>query len=184
VLSARRPGHEAVLYDGSVRVALESDLPAVMMLVRDCIEDMKLRGIEQWDEIYPAHANFSADVTEGSLYAAFSTGEDLVGVFALNGFQDPEYTEVPWSFLDASVGVVHRLMVNPRFQGQGVARALMVTAERLAVELGFAVLRLDAFSSNPQALRLYRSVGYREAGNVVFRKGRFHCFEKRLRSQD
>jgi ribosomal protein S18 acetylase RimI-like enzyme len=168
------------LLDLSIRVAEESDLPAAMTLVRACIEDMRRRGIEQWDEIYPARDRLVLDVAEGSLYVATSDDEPLAGMLVLNDYQDAEYADVSWGFLEAPVGVVHRLMVDPTLQGRGIARRLMASAERLAVERGFAVLRLDAFSLNPPALRLYRGLGYHEAGSVVFRKGVFHCFEKRL----
>ena len=166
--------------DPSVRKGTGSDLPAVLSLVRVCIADMVRRGIDQWDEIYPARANFEADLSSGSLHVAYAKEGVLAGVFTLNGTQDPEYAMVAWSFLEEPVAVVHRLMVDPRFQGRGVARGLMTAAERLAAGLGFAVVRLDAFSLNPRALQLYRGLGYREAGEVVFRKGVFRCFEKRL----
>jgi hypothetical protein len=35
-------------------------------------------------------------------------------------------------------------------------------------------------SQNPQALNLYRRLGYRDVGTVTLRKGLFHCFEKAL----
>jgi ribosomal protein S18 acetylase RimI-like enzyme len=73
-------------------------------------------------------------------------------------------------------------MVDPDFQGQGIARRMMRFAEGAARNLGCGVMRLDAFALNPQALRLYRSLEYRDAGEVRFRKGAFRCFEKRLAS--
>lgn len=42
------------------------------------------------------------------------------------------------------------------------------------------VIRLDAFTGNPRALKLYDGLGYRRSGYVTFRKGLFVCFEKRL----
>lgn len=39
---------------------------------------------------------------------------------------------------------------------------------------------LDTFLGNPIALSLYHSFGYGYAGDVFFRKGKFHCFEKSL----
>jgi ribosomal protein S18 acetylase RimI-like enzyme len=71
-------------------------------------------------------------------------------------------------------------MVEPRYQGQGVARRLMQFAENQASRAGFEGMRLDAFSLNPQALRLYRNLGYRDAGSASLPKGIFRCFEKRL----
>lgn len=164
----------------SVTQANEADLPAVMDLVRSCIDHMRSQGIEQWDDIYPSRDRLSSDVAAGSLYVAGLPEREVVAVFALDGRQDAEYAMVPWTLIDDRIGVVHRLMVDPRFQGRGFARELMAFAERLAAELGYAVIRLDAFSMNPAALRLYRGLGYHEAGDVLLRKGVFRGFEKRV----
>jgi ribosomal protein S18 acetylase RimI-like enzyme len=45
---------------------------------------------------------------------------------------------------------------------------------------GIEAVRLDAFSQNPAALRLYEKRGYEKVGEVTFRKGRFYLFEKKL----
>jgi ribosomal protein S18 acetylase RimI-like enzyme len=71
-------------------------------------------------------------------------------------------------------------MVDPRFQGRGLAREFMRFAERLAAERTCDVIRLDAFTANARALQLYQGLGYRDVGSVTFRKGVFRCFEKRL----
>ena len=55
-------------------------------------------------------------------------------------------------------------------------------AEDRARELGYCAIRLDAFTKNPRALRLYQTLGYHDAGGVTLRKGPFRCFEKRLDS--
>ena len=173
-MSSRAPGGL------SLRPALVDDLAAVTSLAHACIADLRARAIDQWDDIYPTRNRFSADVAAGSLYVASLPAQEVVAAFALDGQQDVEYATVPWTLLDGPVGVVHRFMVDPRYQGQGLARELMLFAEGLACELGFAILRLDAFSLNPAALRLYRGLGYHEPGDVLLRKGVFRAFEKRM----
>jgi len=166
--------------DLSVARAVDSDLPAVMTLVDRCIGEMRRRGIDQWDDVYPTLDHFASDVSAGSLFVASVDGEEIAGVFTLDEHQDTEYREVPWAFDEQPVAVVHRLMVDPAQQGNGIARRLMRFAEGTATNLGYQVMRLDAFTLNPYALRLYRALGYRDAGEVTFRKGKLRCFEKRL----
>jgi GNAT superfamily N-acetyltransferase len=166
----------------AVRLAGSEDLDAVMEMLGLCITAMRAEGIDQWDEIYPNRPRLLDDVQAGTLYlGAVDGGQEVAGAMVLNDFQDPEYADVPWAITGVAVAVVHRLMVSPRHQGKGVARALMSFAETRARELGFGAIRLDAFAANPAALRLYRGLGYREAGGVTFRKGPFRCFEKALR---
>jgi GNAT superfamily N-acetyltransferase len=164
----------------AVRLASRENLDAVMEMLGQCITAMRAEGIDQWDEIYPDRPRLLDDVQAGTLYLGSFNGEDLAGAMVLNDFQDAEYADVPWIITGVPVAVVHRLMVSPKHQGQGVARALMSFAEARARELGYGAIRLDAFAAYPAALRLYRGLGYREAGGVTFRKGPFRCFEKAL----
>jgi GNAT superfamily N-acetyltransferase len=166
--------------DVATRPAEPSDLDDLMALLADCIRDMRARGLDQWDEIYPVRSTLQTDLDEQSLYVASTATRPLAGAFTLNQRQDPEYADVAWQIAGAPIAVVHRLMVHPAAQGAGLGRRLMGLAEQRAYRLGFRVLRLDTLVANDRALALYRGLGYREAGPVRFRKGLFACFEKAL----
>jgi len=165
----------------SFALASEDDIDRVMVLVAACIAAMRAADIEQWDDIYPDRQTMLQDAQDRTLYLASVDGE-LVGTLVVNDWQNPEYSEVPWTISAARVAVVHRLMIDPKHQGKGAARELMRFAEERARGLGFGVVRLDAFSKNPRALHLYQRLGYHDAGSVTFRKGVFRCFEKALDS--
>jgi GNAT superfamily N-acetyltransferase len=165
----------------SFALASEGDIDRVMVLVAACIAAMRAADIEQWDDVYPDRQTMLQDARDGTLFLA-SVDSELVGTLVVNDWQNPEYSEVPWTIDAARVAVVHRLMIAPTHQGKGLARELMRFAEERARSLGCGVVRLDAFSKNPRALRLYRSLGYHDAGSVTFRKGVFRCFEKALGS--
>jgi ribosomal protein S18 acetylase RimI-like enzyme len=155
------------------------DLPGVLALLRNCVAGMLAAGIDQWDEVYPSAEKLSQDIAEGSLFAR-REGGSLQGVVALDSRQDPEYAAIAWRYPEASAGIVHRLMVAPEFQGRGLAKEMMRGLEDKARQRGLRSIRLDAFTLNPPALRLYRSLGYRETGLIRLRKGIFQCFEKEL----
>jgi ribosomal protein S18 acetylase RimI-like enzyme len=179
--------------DVTVRLAAPADLDDLAALLRDCVNEMQSRGLDQWDEQYPNRSTLQADVEAGTLYlaAAETLAADgatavrtdrrtIIGAFTMNQHQDPEYADVSWQILEVPVAVVHRLMVHPTAQRTGLGRFLMGFAERRARRLGFRVIRLDTLPANTRALALYRSLGYREAGRVTFRRGIFACFEKPL----
>ncbi len=164
----------------TIRPATRADLDAACALLERVIAGMRAAGIEQWDEIYPTRAVLAADIDADTMFIASTLPGTLAGLIVLNDEQNIEYAEVPWHFAGRRIGVVHRLMVDPAAERRGVARALMAHLERRATELGCDVLRLDAFTQNPRALRLYPALGYRDAGGIRLRKGPFRCFEKRL----
>jgi GNAT superfamily N-acetyltransferase len=175
-LTAPTPG------DVAVRLAEEGDLDALSGLLRDCVNDMRSHGLDQWDDHYPNRSTLKADIDGRALYLASGGARAVVGAFTMNQHQDPEYADASWQIAAAPVAVVHRLMVHPTSQRAGLGRLLMRFAERQAWHLGFRAIRLDTMLANAGALALYRSLGYREAGHVRLRlrKGVFACFEKRL----
>ena len=162
----------------SVRAAQIDDLELVMRLVGECIEGMRLTGIDQWDKNYPDMATIEADIWSGTAFLSVHLDE-ISGMVVLNEHQDPEYSEVPWT-AHGRTAVVHRLMVAPHWEGRGVGRALMRFVEERAITLGYDCIRLDAFCMNQRAVHFYESVGYRQAGRVRFRKGHFYCLEKSI----
>jgi GNAT superfamily N-acetyltransferase len=136
------------------------------------------RGILQWDDLYPDRGSIERDIRDSALLARHR-GE-LVAYLALDSVQDPEYAHVGWRLDDAPIAVVHRLMVSPAWQGRGLGQWCMAVAEQRAAQGGCATMRLDAFTGNPRAMRLYERRGYRAVGVVHFRTGEFTCFEKAL----
>ena len=159
--------------------ATTQDLDAVMAIVQSCIAHMRAHGIDQWDDIYPDRATFEEDVANGTLYLAVER-QVCRGIMVLNAYQDPAYATVAWHYREEPILVVHRLAVDPMYQGQGIASQLMDFAEAQGRSRGARALRLDAFSQNPSAVRLYMKRQYRLAGPVTFRTGTFYCFETLL----
>jgi ribosomal protein S18 acetylase RimI-like enzyme len=163
-----------------IRRAQEDDLPRLGELLRACVAHMQGVGIDQWDEVYPTEATLRADVAAGSLYVAAAAGHPVAGAFVVDRREEPEYAAVDWRVAGGAAGYVHRLMIHPRCQRRGLGRYLMGFAELAARRLGCRALRLDAFTGNAPALRLYQALGYADVGQVRFRKGLFRCFEKDL----
>lgn len=163
----------------TVRQATSADRDTLLALVTACIDGMRAQQIDQWDEQYPNVVAIDRDLHQGTAHVGL-LGDTLVAMIVVNEYQDPEYADVAWQYAEGRVAVVHRLMVHPDAEGHGLARLMMAFAEQLAADLGYALIRLDAFSLNPRALRLYQALDYHDAGTIRLRKGIFHCFEKQL----
>ena len=160
-----------------ITIALESDLDPLIALTSDCVTALRARGIDQWDDIYPNRELLARDVAAGTVSLLRAEGA-LVGTITLDGNLDPLWQGMEWSQPDAGAAAIHRVMVHPSRQGQGLARWLMAHAESQARENGSHSIRLDAFTANPASLRLYDALGYRRTGTATMRKGEFVCFEK------
>ncbi len=154
-------------------------MPALLDLLKHVIPAMHESGNFQWDEQYPNATVFGQDIDKKQLWVAV-VNDQLAGVAALTEEQEPEYAQVGFDLSERAI-VTHRLAVDPRFQGQGVAVALLQQAEQLAHDRGIRYLRIDTNSENQITQRLFPKLGYRYAGDITlsFRPGlRFLAYEK------
>ncbi len=164
----------------SMRPARPEDMPAVYAVFREAVDHMNANGIPQWDEIYPTPAILDNDREKGQLYVAEAEDGAVAGAVALSEECNPDYQTAAWRGNGPSL-IVHRLCISPRQQGRGVGRGLMGAVEAWAKAHGYAEIRLDAFSLNPHALRMYAGLGYEKRGEATWRKGLFYLLEKQLR---
>ncbi len=162
------------------RPANIEDLPYITRLFKDAIKDMCSRGIQQWDDIYPAEQLLRSDIENRRMYVLVNDGT-IVSAAVINEEQEEGYETAGWRFREKRAAVLHRLCVSPAYQNRGYGKETVLLAEDTMKAAGYTAVRLDAFSQNPSALRLYEGLGYTRAGEVYFRKGRFFLYEKLLR---
>jgi len=161
------------------RKAAMEDLDAVFQVFCQAIAEMDRNGIPQWDERYPDKAILAEDISKAELSIGL-LGADIASVFVLNAVCDPEYENGAWQYPDATYRIIHRLCVNPKFQNQGIGSRTMRHIEAQLKADGIDCVRLDAFTRNPYALRMYDKLGYLRVGTADWRKGRFWLMEKKL----
>jgi putative acetyltransferase len=65
---------------------------------------------------------------------------------------------------DIATAELKRMWVNPAIRGAGLGRRLLEALEAAAAAEGVALLRLETGVSQPEALGLYKTAGYRERG--------------------
>ncbi|MCM1146083.1 MAG: GNAT family N-acetyltransferase [Clostridium sp.] len=155
------------------------NLDAVTALADAAIVQMESQGIMQWDEFYPTREDFRADIEAGNLYIGYDEDEAAV-IYVLSQEFDEEYRNGHWKDETKSFYVLHRLCVNPKYQHQGIAGLTMAHIEKSLKAQGVEAVRLDVFTQNPYALKLYNKCGYQNVGMAHWRKGDFYLMEKYL----
>ena len=161
------------------RAGTEADLDSVFRLFTDAIAEMNRNNIPQWDELYPDREILKEDISKNQLFLGIADG-DIASVYVLNSDCDEEYENGAWQYPNASFCVIHRLCVNPKFQNRGIGNLTMRHIEAQVLKEGFESVRLDAFTLNPFALKMYDRLGYVIVGTADWRKGRFFLMEKKL----
>lgn len=162
-----------------IRKSRTDEIKEIMRIINNAIKDMESEAIYQWDNIYPTEGVIYKDIAEGNLYVYMSENA-ICGFAVFNDFQDSEYETVPWIYTIGKSLIIHRLCVDPKYKGKGIATKLINYAEKLGRDNKYESIRLDSFTENNRACKLYEKNGYEKRGIVTFRKGEFFCFEKRI----
>ena len=161
------------------RLGTLMDLDDICLLVSEAITEMEKHGIYQWDELYPTRTDFEEDIRKNNLYVVLTEGA-FIAFYVISGECDEQYGNGQWKYEGDSAYILHRFCVSPKMQNKGVGKAVLAHIENQIKDLGYQSVRLDTFTQNPFAQRLYRHSGYEPRGYADWRKGRFDLMEKKL----
>lgn len=165
----------------TIRSATQADLSAIMELLPRAVTDMNVGGNPQWGPNYPTVEHYIEALEGGSLYTVISSEGVVLGCASLNTDEDPAYAPLPWSVPSPAM-VIHKMVVDPNAQRQGVASALFDHCEMLARGQGLASLRIDTYTKNERMQALILKKGFQRVGHVHFTPNPlpYPCFEKLL----
>ncbi len=155
------------------------DLDSICSLIKDAIAEMEKHGIYPWDDVYPARSDFEEDIKNETLYVVYEQDE-LVAFYVISGECDEQYGNATWKFDADSAYILHRFCVSPKMQNKGIGKAVLRHIEEQIKDMGYKSVRLDTFTENPFAQKLYRHNGYEPRGFADWRKGRFDLMEKAI----
>ena len=129
--------------------------------------------------IVPALNEVGDGFEKKTLYLAY-VEENFAALYVISGECDEQYRNGQWKYDERSAFVLHRLCVSPLFQNQGIGKTVLQHIEEQVKDMGYNSIRLDTFTENPFAQKLYLHSGYESRGYADWRKGRFDLMEKKL----
>ncbi len=117
--------------------------------------------------VYPTEETARQAVEAGEMYVLEKDGI-IAASGKINKEQMPAYAEVEWLHQAEAeqVLVLHTLVVSPCEQGKGYGSRFVAEYEAMALGMGCTVLRIDTNAINLNARRMYKKLGYREAGII------------------
>ena len=173
------------------RIAALKDLAAIAAIYDD-IHTAEEKGPKQvgWiRSIYPTEATARAAIEAGEMYVLEKDGT-VAAAGKINKEQMPAYAEVSWEYEadDERVMVLHTLVVSPKEGGKGYGSEFVGEYEAMALKNDCPFLRIDTNAINLRARRMYKSLGYTEAGIIPctfcgIPNVELVCLEKRLMTQ-
>lgn len=171
-----------IIFIMQIRKAIALDLDSFFQIILDCKKDMSEKGIEQWPIHHPSKERISDGIQKGEHFVALIDGK-VVGGVRLNHSGDEQYSLIKWNIEDKNPLIVHQLAVDPKMQGKGIAKALMLFAEEYAKKEGSKAIRLDTYGKNKFSNSFYEKAGYKFTGTIEmpqYMPGKYNCYEKVL----
>lgn len=153
-----------------IRRGTAGDIPRIAAIYDRILqsEERGERAIGWVRGVYPTEDTAREALAAGDLFV-MAVGETVTAAARINRIQAPAYADAPWRHPDAPaerVMVLHTLVVDPAQGRRGYGAAFVDFYERYALESGCPYLRMDTNAKNTVARRMYRGLGYREAGIV------------------
>lgn len=162
-----------------VEKATSDNVLEVMYLLQQCIDDFNKNNVYQWNHSYPDHFKLLREVENNTLYIIKTKGV-CIGTITFDEQQESVFDSVEWNNKSDKFIVIHRIAVFPTWQKKGIGRKLIEFAENFAKENKYNSIRLDVASSSEHLIKLYESIGYAYAGEILYPKQKepFKCLEK------
>ena len=99
--------------------------------------------------------------------------EKIIALYVISDEADEAYHYAEWKYPNETSLVLHRFCLSPGFQNRGIGKKVLMKIESQIKNKGYDSIRLDVFTKNPYAQRLYRNHGYEVCGFAEWRKRTF-----------
>lgn len=151
------------------RKATHDDLAAIAAIYDDIhsAEEKGPRQVGWLRSIYPTEDTAKEAIDAGEMYVLEKNGL-VVAAGKINKEQMPAYAQVNWQHEaeDEQVMVLHTLVVSPKEGGKGYGSRFVAEYEDMALKNNCPVLRIDTNAINHRARKMYKKLGYTEAGII------------------
>ena len=124
---------------------------------------MHMLGIElkQWTGDYPNFDIFRNDIKRDGLFVLLD-GDTIIASISVLPENDEAYKEIEW--IKQHSMVIHRVIVNPIVQKQGIGMKLFDFAINLARKNGYESIKVDTHPDNYRMQGLIKKMHFKEIG--------------------
>jgi RimJ/RimL family protein N-acetyltransferase len=150
------------------RLAEPKDLPAIMLIIGQAQNALRVLGIDQWQNGYPGESVLASDIAAGQCYVSVENDE-VMGLVVITFKPEACYkliTDGQWLTSGESYAVLHRMAVHDAVKRSGVAHEMAQLAEKLCQGRGVKAIRADTHCGNLPMQRFLQKNGFTYCGLV------------------
>lgn len=151
-----------------IRQATKQDLNSINNLIKSGKQLLANEDIPQWQGDYPNISDLQRDIDKGFTYVLIFD-EQVVGTATLFQEVDPNYAIIydgAWLPSNNHYATIHRITVNPDFEGHHLGDMFFSNLISAAYNLGFREIRIDTHAKNKRMQHLALKSGFMYAGIV------------------
>ena len=148
-----------------IRKTVRNDIDDIVRIIDQAKAYLKGQGIDQWQDGYPNKEVLLEDIQQGYSYVL----EDghIIGTMSFKVADDPDYARIDGKWLcEGSYGVIHRIVIDDKYKGEGRAKELLEYAIKGCRESHVISLRIDTHQDNRSMRRFLEKNGFIECGMI------------------
>ncbi len=163
-----------------VCLAKQNDVQEIMSLIAQAKLFLAEQKIDQWQNGYPDISDILLDIAQQNGYVAYQNHE-IVGYVCISFDGEPCYDVIKGEWLSKQAyATIHRMTVENRQKGKGLAGKLFDFAEQLCAKKKIHSLRVDTDEKNLLMQRVFAKQGFVYCGVVDVGDSEKIAFEKQI----
>lgn len=163
-----------------LRKAKGDELDTAMALIDQAKAFLKQQGVDQWQSGYPDRDCIAADIAAEKGYFCVENGT-VAGYLCIDFDGEPAYASLNGTWLtQETYVVVHRMALDDRVKGRGLASRVFALVEELARGKGVHSFKVDTDRDNRIMRHLLEKNGFSYCGTIRFDNSEKVAFEKRI----
>jgi ribosomal protein S18 acetylase RimI-like enzyme len=160
--------------------AIPENGPDIMMLINQAKDFLKENGVDQWQDGYPELSDIQQDISHGTGYILRENGQ-IAGYCCIDFDGEPAYDTLRGEWPDNGLyAVIHRMAVDTRVKGRGLARSMFDEAEKMALSKQVHSIRVDTDDENKIMKHLLQALGFTYCGTIWFASSVKIAFQKSI----
>ncbi|MDR0844453.1 MAG: GNAT family N-acetyltransferase [Tannerella sp.] len=164
------------------RPATLADVAAMMEIIHQAQEALKVLGVNQWQNGYPTPDIIRQDIRNGNA-CVLTDGDAVIATSAVIFNDEPTYDRIyegEWLSTGEFV-VVHRIAVDNRRKQKGTASCLFREVEKMALQKNIHSFKIDTHKDNVPMRKALEKNGFSYCGRIILRDGNDRvAYEKRI----
>jgi len=156
----------------NIRKAILEDLPAMMEIVSQAQQSLKLLGVDQWQNGYPTPEIITKDIRHGYAYVLVDE-KQVIAMLSVIYNNEPTYDRIyegEWLSRGEFV-VVHRMAVAGQSKKKGIASLLLKEVEQMAIEKHIPSFKVDTHENNRPMRHTLEKNGFTYCGRIFLADG-------------